>query len=85
MNRHNRATLILALFAALTSNTSLSGAAVAADIIKCQTKPLSAADYAVAFTPLQWARMMAIFPAGVCDWTKSGLEQQPLAGTWQHF
>jgi len=24
-----------------------------------------------------------IFPTGVCDWSKRGVEQQPMAGTWQ--
>jgi hypothetical protein len=63
----------------------VAGASVAADIVKCQTKPLAAADYAVPFTPEQWARMQAIFPAGVCDWTRPGVEQQGLAGVWQAF
>ena len=63
----------------------VAGAAVSADIVKCQTKPLSPADYAVLFTPAQWARLQAAFPAGVCDWARPGVEQQPLAGTWQRF
>ncbi len=63
----------------------VAGAAVSADIVKCQTKPLSATDYAVPFMPAQWTKLMTIFPAGVCDWTKPGLEQQGLAGTWQRF
>lgn len=63
----------------------VAGAAVAADVVKCQTKPVTAADYTVAFTPAQWAKLQAIFPAGVCDWSKPGMEQQGLAGTWQRF
>ena len=63
----------------------VAGAGIAADIVKCQLKPLNAADYAVAFTPLQWSRLQAIFPAGVCDWSRPGVEQQGLAGTWQEF
>lgn len=27
----------------------------------------------------------AIFPGGICDWSKPGIGQQPLAGTWQTF
>ena len=38
------------------------------------------ADYAKPFTPAQWARLQAIFPTGVCDWSKPGLEQQDLPG-----
>jgi hypothetical protein len=63
----------------------VAGAAVAADIVKCQLKPLAPADYAVAFSAGQWSRLTAAFPAGVCDWSRPGVEQQPLAGTWQRF
>lgn len=63
----------------------VAGADVAADIIKCQTKPVTPADYRVTFTAQQWARLQAIFPAGVCDWSRPGIEQQPLAGTWIMF
>jgi hypothetical protein len=63
----------------------VAGAGVAADIVKCQLKPLDASDYSAQFTPLQWTRLQAIFPSGVCDWSKPGLEQQPLVGTWLEF
>ncbi|MGB8434698.1 MAG: DUF6351 family protein [Burkholderiales bacterium] len=63
----------------------VAGANVAADIIKCQTRKLKKSSYAVSFTPTQWARMEAIFPEGVCDWSKRGLEQQDLQGTWVFF
>ncbi|MEO5695730.1 MAG: DUF6351 family protein [Burkholderiaceae bacterium] len=63
----------------------VAGAPVAADVVKCQTRPAAASDYAVSFSPAQWARLQSIFPAGVCDWSRPGLEQQGLAGTWQRF
>ena len=63
----------------------VAGADIASDIIKCQLKPLTSSDYAVAFTPAQWARLQAIFPSGVCDWSKPGIEQQDLLGTWVFF
>ena len=63
----------------------VAGADVASDIVKCQLKPLTPSDYAVAFTPAQWARLQAIFPSGVCDWFKPGIEQQDLLGTWVFF
>ena len=63
----------------------VAGADIASDIIKCQLKPLTSSDYAVAFTPAQWARLQAIFPSGVCDWFKPGIEQQDLLGTWVFF
>jgi len=63
----------------------VAGAAVAADIVKCRTRKPRPADYAVAFTPAQWARLEAVFPDGVCDWSRKGIEQHDLAGTWQRF
>ncbi len=63
----------------------VAGADIAADIVKCQLKPLSPADYSVPFSPAQWAKLQSIFPAGVCDWSKPGLEQQDPLGTWIFF
>lgn len=55
------------------------------DIVKCQLKAPAASDYTPAFNGSQWSRLQAIFPSGVCDWSKPGVGQQPLAGTWQSF
>jgi uncharacterized tannase-like protein DUF6351 len=60
----------------------VAGADIAADIIKCQTKPLRESDYAVTFTATQWTRLQAAFPSGVCDWSKPGYEQQDPLGIW---
>ena len=60
----------------------VAGADIAADIIKCQLKPLNPADYTVSFSPAQWERLQKAFPSGVCDWSKLGLEQQDPLGTW---
>jgi hypothetical protein len=35
------------------------------------------------FTGDEMARLKQIFPGGVCDWSKPGIDQQPMAGTWQ--
>jgi hypothetical protein len=63
----------------------VAGARIAADIIKCQLRPVTTSDYAVAFDPAQWARLQAAFPPGVCDWSQPGMEQQNLLGTWIFF
>jgi hypothetical protein len=63
----------------------VAGAAVAADVVKCRLKPIDWNDYEVAFTEEEQARLAAIFPDGVCDWSKPGVEQQGLAGTWISF
>jgi hypothetical protein len=47
------------------------------NILKCQLKPLNAADYLPAtFNGAQLARLLAAFPDGVCDWSKPGVSQQ---------
>src|SRR5215510_14007221 len=53
----------------------VAGAPIALDIIKCQLKPIDMADYKVAFTTQQRARLGTIFPDGVCDWSKRGVNQ----------
>jgi hypothetical protein len=60
-----------------------AGEPVANDVLKCQLKPVDAGDYAVPFSDAQKRRLVTIFPAGVCDWNKPGVEQQAPIGTWQ--
>ena len=76
------ATSCEALYPSNSFPREVAGAPVAADIVKCQLKPLATADYAVNFTPEQWTRLQAAFPTGVCNWAVPGVQQQPLAGTW---
>ncbi len=49
------------------------------DNIKCHLKPLDRTDPAygpVPFLDLQWDRLKAVFPDGVCDWSKDGVDRQ---------
>lgn len=55
------------------------------DVLKCQLKPLSLADYKVSLTPEQAGRLRRIFPAGVCDFRRPGVGQVAQAGTYQDF
>lgn len=52
------------------------------DVIKCQLKPLAAAEYDVTFTAEQWDRLQRTFPSGVCDYSRPGIEQQAPTGPW---
>ena len=56
-----------------------AGSPLAHDVMKCQLKPLDPADYPdpLPFDGEQWARLQAIFPDGVCDWSVPGVAQQP--------
>ncbi len=52
-----------------------AGVSVAADVLKCQLKPVVAADYRVSLGSAELDRLRAIFPAGVCDFSKPGVNQ----------
>jgi hypothetical protein len=54
----------------------VAGGPRAEDVLKCQLKPLVQTDYAAGtFAAGQWTRLQAVFPSGVCDWTKPGVSQ----------
>jgi len=59
------------------SPRQVAGGPLAENILKCRLKPLNARDYApVTFSPMQLARLHAVFPQGVCDWSRPGIDQQ---------
>src|SRR5438105_12276028 len=64
-----------------------AGGPVAENIFKCQLKPLNFADAdytGVVFSASQQNRLQAVFPTGVCDWTKPGVAQAPV-NPWTTF
>ena len=63
---------------------TVAGDAVSTDTNKCRLKPLSRADYPVLMTDAQWKRLQALFPEGVCDFSRSGVGQQPTV-PWQTY
>lgn len=62
-----------------------AGAPPANDVIKCQLTAIKWTDYKVAFTAEQQARMKSIYPSGVCDYSKPGVGQVALKGTYQKY
>ena len=65
---------------------NVAGQPLATNILKCQLKPLSMADYpGITFTSAQWAALQGAFPAGVCDWSKAGVGQQAPLSSWLTF
>jgi hypothetical protein len=52
------------------------------DIIKCELKEVDAADYSAQLSAEQLNRLREIFPEGVCDWSKPGVGQVAMLGTW---
>ncbi len=60
-----------------TSPRQVAGGSIEENILKCQLKPLDAADYpAGTFSSAQWKRLEATFPNGVCDWSQPGVGQR---------
>ncbi len=58
---------------------TVAGDAITTDANKCQLKPLSrSGNYGpIPFTDAQWAQLQSLFPNGVCDFSKPGVDQQP--------
>lgn len=63
-----------------------AGATRRNDILKCRLRPATAALFEeVDFGPGQFARLGRVFPDGVCDWSKPGVGQVQLEGTWLRY
>ena len=63
----------------------VAGESIATDQEKCQLKPLNQSDYyPVTFSDTEWAELQQIFPSGVCNWSKPGVDQQPTI-PWQTY
>ena len=75
-----------AVVATFGTPRTVAGDAISTDTNKCQLKPLDRSDdYGpLPFTDDQWATLQSIFPDGVCDFSKPGVDQQ---GTipWQTY
>jgi hypothetical protein len=62
----------------------VAGAPMSADRFKCELKPIDAKDYKPSLTAAQLASVRAIFPRGVCDYSKKGVGQGP-SQTWLSY
>jgi hypothetical protein len=62
----------------------VAGGPLANDIFKCELKPIDYNDYKETFSDYEKARLQAIFPQGVCDWSKPGVHQSANE-TWLSF
>ncbi len=55
------------------------------DILKCALKAADARGYVHPLTADQLQRLKAIFPQGVCDYSRHGVGQQLVEGTWLSY
>jgi len=72
------------LFPVGLSPELVAGSPINVDVIKCRLKRTDMNDYKVPFTAQQRAKLAAIFPTGVCDWSKKGVKQVK-AVPWASF
>ena len=73
------------LYPSHSSPYLVAGMPLANNVAKCQLKPIDLADYGMPFTPAEIERLHRIFPSGVCDYRKPGVEQRPLKDVWLSF
>ncbi|HWY63417.1 MAG TPA: DUF6351 family protein [Rhizomicrobium sp.] len=62
----------------------IAGGPLAANVLKCQLRPVDAKGYKVSFSPEQLARLKKIFSGGVCDFSKKGVGQVAVV-PWASF
>ena len=70
-----------AMFPIASNPRLVAGAPPTADVLKCELKAIDKADYKRPLTDAQLASLRAVFPQGVCDYSKKGIGQRP-AQTW---
>ena len=73
------------LYPTYRSPRMVAGGPASNDNLKCQLSPIDFSQYKATFTDAEKARLRAIFPNGVCNWNKPGIEQQAVTGTWLAF
>jgi Tannase-like family of unknown function (DUF6351) len=62
-----------------------SGGPLADDVLKCVLRPIDVSEYNQTLASDQIGHLKSIFPDGVCDYTRPGVEQRRLSGTWKTF
>jgi hypothetical protein len=62
-----------------------AGGPLTDDILKCVLKPIDQKEYKQPFTTDQMARLKAVFPKGVCDYSRPGVERRRVSGSWKRY
>jgi hypothetical protein len=71
-----------AMFPVYANPRIVAGGPATGDVFKCDLKPIDKADYKRPVTDAQLAQVRDVFPQGVCDYTKKGVMQHAVSGTW---
>jgi len=59
-----------------SSPRQVAGGPLTENVLKCALRPIDAAEYGGRLDVGQLARLAALFPGGVCDWSKPGIGQE---------
>ena len=73
-----------AMFPVYSNAREVAGQPLTNDRIKCELKSIDKTDYKRPVTDAQLAQLKAVFPQGVCDYSKPGMYVTP-ARTWQTY
>jgi hypothetical protein len=71
-----------AAFPAKSGTRIVAGGPLSDDVIKCRRKRIDADDYAVGLSPAQLDELRAIFPSGVCDYSRPGFGEGQRSTVW---
>ena len=72
------------LYPSYSFTRQVAGGPLDANVLKCQLRPIDAADYGTTLSATDRQRLERIFPGGVCDWSKSGVNQTRVV-PWASF
>jgi Tannase-like family of unknown function (DUF6351) len=73
------------LYPAHSDARMVAGAPLTDDVLKCTLKPVDAKDYNVMLSAEQMGRLKSVFAQGVCDYSRPGVAQQRVEGSWHRY
>lgn len=73
------------LYPAFPTPRHIAGAPLANDIVSCRLRPVSRADYSTFLTAEELRELEAVFPDGVCDWSRDDRVRAQHQGVWKSF
>ncbi len=73
------------LYPASANPRIAAGAPLADDVLKCSLRPIDPGAYRQSLSAEQLARLKAVFPQGVCDYSRPGIEQQNAHPPWRRY
>lgn len=63
----------------------VAGSPLTNDVLKCALKPVDPKDYRQRLSESEFARLKAIFSAGVCDYSRPGVEESHSPEPWARY